>query len=208
MYIRNLRKPSANKNVSKFASQKNRQSILGESPLERDCCLHLEYDTEVIAYESQPKGFYYELDGKKLPYTPDFLVHYVDGSRQFVEVKPYKFTLSLEFKREFKQKKIAAESTGIQLILVTDKQIRTGYYLKNCELIHRYSGCIDGDSRTIKVLGSFKSGTSIKVRELASFFGVTFGTALAMALRLVSLGKLSVDLDSSELNEHSVFMVV
>ncbi|WP_236009459.1 Tn7 transposase TnsA N-terminal domain-containing protein [Vibrio ulleungensis] len=128
MYIRNLRKPSANKNVFKFASHKIQSSTLCESSLEKDCCFHFEYDPEVVAYESQPQGFYYDFNGKTLPYTPDFLVHYKDGTRQFVENKPYKKTLSKEFKAKFKQMQIAAQQLGSQLILVTDKQIRTGHF--------------------------------------------------------------------------------
>lgn len=208
MYIRNLRKPSANKNVFKFASHKNQASILCESSLEKDCCFHFEYDSEVVAYESQPVGFYYDFEGKQLPYTPDFLVRYIDGTSQFVENKPYKKTLTKEFKKKFKQRQIAARRLGIELILVTDKQIRAGYFLKNCQLVHRYSGCIESDLLTDKVLDCFDERLSMKVNDLASLLCVTIGSVLAAALRLVSIGKLWVDLDSNEINAHSVFGVV
>ncbi len=38
MYVRNLRKPSANKNVYKFVSLKNGCTIMCEGSLEYDCC--------------------------------------------------------------------------------------------------------------------------------------------------------------------------
>lgn len=72
MYVRNLRKPSATKNVYKFASSKNRGVILCESSLERDCCYHLEYSKDVISFQSQPEGFYYSSGNKRCLYTPGF----------------------------------------------------------------------------------------------------------------------------------------
>ena len=46
MYIRNLRKPSPNKNVFKFASTKISDVIMCESTLEFDACFHHEYKDE------------------------------------------------------------------------------------------------------------------------------------------------------------------
>jgi hypothetical protein len=64
MYVRNLRKPSPNKNVYKFVSSKNRCSVMCESSLEYDCCYHLEYSDDVVRYESQPKGYRFSYQGK------------------------------------------------------------------------------------------------------------------------------------------------
>jgi hypothetical protein len=89
VYIRKLRKPSPNKNVYKFASAKQKAAILCESSLEKDCCYHFEYDPDVVSYESQPRGFYYKFEGKTLPYTPDFLTLYRDGTQEYVECKPH-----------------------------------------------------------------------------------------------------------------------
>ena len=112
MYIRNLRKPSPNKNIFKFASAKNQGSIMCEGSLERDCCYHFEYDPNVVSFESQPRGFFYDFDGKQLPYTPDFFVVYDDGCHSFVEIKSYSKTLSKEFKLKFQSRKRAAELLG------------------------------------------------------------------------------------------------
>ncbi|WP_305815291.1 hypothetical protein [Photobacterium leiognathi] len=67
MYIRSLRKPSPNKNIYKFSSLKNRDAVMCEGSLERDCCYHFEYDPDVVHYESQPEGFYYDFHGEKRP---------------------------------------------------------------------------------------------------------------------------------------------
>lgn len=143
MYVRNLRKPSATKNVYKFASSKNRSVILCESSLERDCCYHLEYSKDVFSFQSQPEGFYYSSGNKRCPYTPDFLVRNQDGSEYYLEVKPLAKTFSEDFKHSFALKRIAAQHQGKPLVLVTDKQIRNGVYLENLNLIHRYSGLVD-----------------------------------------------------------------
>lgn len=119
MYVRNLRKPSATKNVYKFASSKNRSVILCESSLERDCCYHLEYSKDVISFQSQPEGFYYSSGNKRCPYTPDFLVRNQDGSEYYLEVKPLAKTFSEDFKRSFALKRIAAQHQGKPLVLVT-----------------------------------------------------------------------------------------
>jgi hypothetical protein len=67
MNIRNLRKPSPNKNVFKFASTKVSDAIMYESRLEFDACFHHEYNDEIESYGSQPEGLKYGFNGKILP---------------------------------------------------------------------------------------------------------------------------------------------
>lgn len=207
MYIRNLRKPSPNKNIYKFSSIKNRDTVMCEGSLEKDCCYHFEYDPDVTRYESQPEGFNYDYNGKTLPYTPDFLVSYLDGTFEYVEVKPYSKTLSKKFKQEFSARKEAANRRGFCLVLVTDKQIRNGFFLKNSELVHRYSGCISGDELSIKVYSYLISQSSVQISELASSIGESVGRVFASVLRLVAVGKVFVDLDTTRLSENTTVTV-
>ncbi|WP_305812118.1 TnsA endonuclease N-terminal domain-containing protein [Photobacterium leiognathi] len=207
MYIRNLRKPSPNKNIYKFSSLKNRDAVMCEGSLEKDCCYHFEYDPDVVQYESQPEGFYYDFDGKKRPYTPDFLVTYLDGTVEYVEVKPHSKTLSKKFKQEFSARKEAVSQKGFDLVLVTDKQIRDGYFLKNTELVHRYSGYISGDELALKVHSYLMSLSKIKIHDLATSIGESVGRVFASVLRLVALGKAFVDLDIAKLSESTIVSV-
>ena len=207
MYIRNLRKPSPNKNIFKFASAKNKDTIMCEGSLEKDCCYHFEYDSDVVSFESQPKGFLYDFGGKQLPYTPDFLVIYTDGCYSFVETKPYSKTLSKEFKLKFQARKQAAKKLGFDLILVTDKQIRTGNFLTNSEMVHRYSGCIGGESLTDTVLEELLISKSIKICDLAQRISSSVGEVFASVLRLISVGKARTDFDLEVLNENSIISV-
>ncbi|HAS8506105.1 Tn7 transposase TnsA N-terminal domain-containing protein [Vibrio vulnificus] len=207
MYIRNLRKPSPNKNIYKFASSKNKQTILCEGSLERDCCYHFEYDSDVVSYESQPEGYYYEYDGKQLPYTPDFLVNYICGYCCFVENKPYGKTLSKEFKQKFESRRLAAKCLGFDLILVTDRQIRKGFFLENSRLVHRYSGCIDSDKLSITIYEMLSAFNLIKIDELAYKANLSISSVLAIVLKLVSQGKVWIDLDSARINETTLVEV-
>lgn len=74
MYIRSLRKPSPNKNVFKFASAKVSETIMCESSLELDACFHHEYNDCIKVFCSQPEGFYYDFEGKRLPVMPFYTV--------------------------------------------------------------------------------------------------------------------------------------
>ncbi|MDF2152886.1 TnsA endonuclease N-terminal domain-containing protein [Vibrio sp. CAU 1672] len=204
MYIRDLRKASPNKNVFKFASVKNKESVMCESSLERDCCYHFEYDREVVHYESQPEGYFYEYCGKRFPYTPDFLVTYIDGDCRFVEIKPYDKTFDKDFQRKFEARKRAAEKLGIQLILVTDRQIRNGYFLKNCELVHRYSGCIEDNNLIPVVYEYLCTVKEAKIYELAESLKVSICDVFVSVLRLISRGVASTDLDLCALSESSI----
>lgn len=207
MYIRNLRKPSPNKNIYKFSSLKNQDVVMCESRLEKDCCYHFEYDPDVVQYESQPEGFYYDFNGKKRPYTPDFLVIYHDGTLEYVEVKPYSKTLLKTFKQEFSARKEAANRRGFGLVLVTDKQIRDGYFLKNVELVHRYSGCIAGDELTTRVYSYLIAQNTMKISDLADSIGESIGRVFASVLRLIAVGKAGVDLDIAQLSESTTVSV-
>ncbi|WP_318513811.1 Tn7 transposase TnsA N-terminal domain-containing protein [Photobacterium leiognathi] len=208
MYIRNLRKPSPNKNIYKFSSIKNQDVVMCEGSLEKDCCYHFEYDPDVVQYASQPEGFYYDFNGKKRSYTPDFLVNYHDGTFEYVEVKPHSKTLSKTFKQEFSARKEAASQKGFGLVLVTDKQIRDGYFLKNTELVHRYSGCIVGDELTIKVYSYLIAQNTMKIRDLADLIGESVGRVFASVLRLIAVGKAGVDLDIAKLSESTTVSVI
>ena len=79
-------KKSAVKNIVRFPSIKANagKSILVESILESKYCLHLEFDSTVESYSSQPQTFTFAVDDEQRTYTPDFEVRYVTGKRQLV----------------------------------------------------------------------------------------------------------------------------
>lgn len=206
MYVRNLRKPSAIKNVYKFSSSKNLSVILCESSLERDCCYHLEYCKDVVSYKSQPEGFYYSSGNKLCPYTPDFLVLNQDGSEYFLEVKPLNETFPDGFKNAFASKRIAAQKLGKPLILVTDKQIRNGAYLENLKLINKYSGLVDFSLSATKIVDELSNIGKMCIRSLAENLKLSIGEVIAVVFRLIGLGRVNIPLDTV-INETSVVSV-
>ncbi|MBD1573702.1 hypothetical protein HC725_10525 [Vibrio sp. S17_S38] len=195
MYVRNLRKPSANKNVYKFVSAKNGCTIMCESSLEYDCCYHLEYSDDVVSFESQPHGYKYFYLGKCHFYTPDFLVHKKDGTFYFIEVKPLSKTFSSEFKYMFYKKQITANELGASLLLVTDRQIRNEIHLNNLKLVHRYSGFIENTIHLENIWSAISQSTSIQIGSLSRTLNLGIGEVLALVLRLIGLGRAKTDLD-------------
>jgi len=207
MYIRNLRKPSPNKNVFKFASTKVDDVIMCESTLEFDVCFHHEYNDLIESFGSQPEGFKYEFMGKTLSYTPDTLISYTDKTQKYHEYKPYSKIASPLFRAEFAAKRAASLKLGIDLVLVTDRQIRVNPILNNLKLLHRYSG-VYGISSIQKELLNFihKSGT-IKLNDISHQIGLPIGEARSFLFALIGKGLLKANLGIDDLTNNPTLWV-
>lgn len=209
MYIRNLRKPSPNKNVFKFASAKVNDVIMCESSIEFDACFHHEYDNDVTSFASQPKGFKYRFKGKNLPYTPDALIIYKDSSERFHEYKPYSQTSCPIFREKFAAKRTASiELLGIDLILVTDRQIRVNPILNNLKLLHRYSGVYGVSYVQKELLNLIKHSGFIKLNDICELYGLPLGETRASLYALLHKGLLKTDLGREDLNKNPTFWAV
>jgi len=200
MYIRNLRKPSPNKNVFKFASTKIGNAIMCESTIEFDACFHHEYNDAIISYGTQPEGFKYEFRGKSLPYTPDTLVLYADNIEKYHEYKPYNQISNPIFREKFAAKKEASLRLGRDLILVTDRQIRVNPILNNLKLLHRYSGVYGINNIQHELLNIIRKSGSIKLNDASSQLGLTIGEARSFLFSLIHKGFLKADLGCEDLN--------
>lgn len=202
MYIRNLRKPSPNKNVFKFASAKVGEAIMCESALEFDACFHNEYNDAIESYGSQPEGYKYNFNGKSLPYTPDTLVRYIDKSERLHEYKPYNALSSPLFRAKFTARKEAALQQGIELILVTDKQIRINPILNNLKLLHRYSGVYEVNSIQFELLHAIQLLGKVKLNDIAQQFSLSLGESRALIYNLIHKGHLIADLSNEDLTSN------
>lgn len=200
MYIRNLRKPSANKNVFKFASSKSSDAIMCESTIEFDACFHHEYNESVKSFESQPQGFHYYFNGKKLPYTPDTKIVHDFGAITLHEYKPYSQTSEPIFREKFEAKKEATKQLGTSLILVTDKQIRVEPLLSNLKILHRHSGVYGINEVQSWLLKKIPKNTEISLKELSDKHGLTLGDARSMICSLIGKGLVKADLTSDDLS--------
>ncbi|MBW0298743.1 hypothetical protein B4P00_21475 [Shewanella xiamenensis] len=200
MYIRSLRKPSPNKNVFKFASAKVSETIMCESSLEFDACFHHEYNDCIEMFGSQPEGFYYYFEGKRLPYTPDSIVHFIDGTVKFHEYKPYSKTFDPTFRAKFVAKKAAAQSLGADLILITERQIRVNPILNNLKILHRYSGVYGLNEIQIELLKLIKKTGKISVNDVAAKQSLTLGETRSHLYSLIHKGLIKVNLKQDDLD--------
>lgn len=199
MYIRNLRKPSPNKNVFKFASAKVGEAIMCESSLEFDACFHHEYNENIKYFGSQPEGFYYNFEGKKLPYTPDAVIHYKDGSVKLHEYKPYSKTIDPLFRAKFSAKRETAKSLGTELLLLTENQIRVYPLLNNLKILHRYSGVYGFSATQNDLLNVIKNTGRMSVSEVAKLSSLKIGEARSQLYSLINRGLVKADLIQDDL---------
>lgn len=202
MYIRNLRKPSPNKNVYKFASTKVSSVIMCESSLEFDACFHHEYNDSIESFGSQPEGFKYEFNGKLLPYTPDSLILYKNGVEEYHEYKPYSKISSPLFREQFIAKRAASLELGRQLILVTDRQIRVNPILNNLKLLHRYSGVYGISSIQNELLSFIHKSGVIKLNDISSQIGLPIGKTRSFIFGLMHKGLVKADLGCDDLTNN------
>ena len=63
-----------------FFSHKMNMYVSWESQLERDYCYLLDFNKKIKFFFSQPKTFNFTYSGRKIRYTPDFYIEYIDGS--------------------------------------------------------------------------------------------------------------------------------
>lgn len=197
--MRDLRKPSPNKNIFKFASAKVGETIMCESSLEFDAYFHLEYNESIKIFISQPERFYYDFDGVKAFYTPDSLIHYKDGTMKYHEYKPYSKTFDPIFRAQFVAKKMVAQSLGADLILVTERQIRVNPILNNLKILHRYSGIYDLNTIQIELLKLIKTTGKISISDVAIKLSLPLGEARSYLYSLIHKGLIKTNLNQDDL---------
>lgn len=203
MYIRNLRKPSPSKNIYKFASRKNCSTIMCESGLEFDACFHLEFSPSIAAFESQPIGIKYFVDGKARRYTPDFKVVKTTGEIEYIEIKPERIHTTEKFRNEFEKKRVAYNELGYKLILVSEKQIRSQHLLSNLKTLHRFSNTMLSDVHK-KALELVKKAKSLSISQLAAKLNLIIGDCIATCAVLIGIGAITADLVTEPLCDHSL----
>ena len=122
---RKLPKSSLIRPVIQFYSAKNRAAMYCDSDLEADGLCFLEFAPSVKRYVTQPKSFGWQYQKRKLRYTPDILVEFVNGNYEFIEVKPLALTEESEFAEKFEALQANfSEWQERELRLMTCREIR------------------------------------------------------------------------------------
>jgi TnsA endonuclease N terminal. len=139
---RKITNKGSKKRTGFFPSDKNECLVAYESPLELDYFYLLEFDRDVIRYREQPLKISFVFSNKTHRYTPDLEVQRKSG-KQLVEVKPWdKLQELLKDDLEVSKFKAAANFckyngySGFRI--VTDKEIRSGTYLKNIKYLFSF----------------------------------------------------------------------
>lgn len=167
------------KTICRFPSTKGDKSVvLTEGVLEKDFCYHLEFDNDVVEYQSQPLGYYYYMEDGKHGYTPDFkvLVNTAEGrSELYYEIKERKY-LEEDFEVEFKAKQWPPKNIGKDLILVDDFYIRKQPRLTNLKRVYAAKRRGFPDDVLIKAVTSvFESSEPVTAEILMHLTEISIG---------------------------------
>ena len=124
--------------VGRFPSLKMRRMIAFESLLERDFIYLLDYEAQVEQFEEQPLTIEYQYEDQTLHYTPDF--HLIEaGHPILVECKPDRFVDTEENCRKFAAARAWCDQHGREFRVVTDRQLRAGWRLRNVQRLTAYA---------------------------------------------------------------------
>ncbi|NUW71696.1 TnsA endonuclease N-terminal domain-containing protein [Vibrio mediterranei] len=191
------KKSSAVHNICKFMSLKNDSVIRTMSMLEFDFCFHAEYNPKVTRFESQPFGFKYRFNGRECRYTPDFQICNYDNFSTLVEVKHSSQINKADFRARFSEKqRVAKQEHQKSLILVTEKQIRTGFFLANLKLLHSYSGLRTVTPLQKRLLQIIKKKRFVLLSDVANELCISDDQAVTSALCWLASGDIKADLKS------------
>ncbi|WP_413113344.1 TnsA endonuclease N-terminal domain-containing protein [Thaumasiovibrio sp. DFM-14] len=185
---------SSEKNISRFVSLKTDSIHTVESDLEFDACFHFEFSAQIVAFEAQPLGFEYYLEGKRRRYTPDFLVTYDDSYQPFYEIKPKHIAETDEFKEKFAAQKKYALSIGNDLHVLTEDDIQIYPLLDNLKIIHRYACDEKLNAIQRNILKLFKKYGELRVEQVVQFSSVHSSMLLPALYDLVAKQLLTIDM--------------
>ncbi|KVX03041.1 TnsA endonuclease N-terminal domain-containing protein [Shewanella frigidimarina] len=139
MKERELKKTSKVMPRINFVSIKNNATRFCDSELEVARLLQLEFDDDIISYNTQPSSFFYTAYGKQNRYSPDTIIQHRVKGVYFEEVKP-----SSELNKEINIEKFKLLSPfftdicGNELSLVSEKEIFNGDNIANLKRLYRY----------------------------------------------------------------------
>lgn len=195
--------------VSGHFSFRKEKSISFESTLEMDLLTLLEFNANVLDVIEQPTTIEYtNSNGRRVTYTPDFLVYfktqtspYIDhrfSKPLLIEVKPHdilckKFT---ELKPKFKIATKYAHANGYVFKIYDERRIR-GQELNNIKFLKRYANEIFDTYETERILSHLhKVGHTAIDHLLLSLYATDIqqGTALRHIWNMLSTQQLSCDI--------------
>ncbi len=125
-------------NIGNFSSCKMETSFRYNSLLQKDFMYWLEFDTDVLSYDTPAITVNYQSNGKEKSHTPDFqVVRY--QKKQIIEVKSQKTVESEKYIQLYKMLSGLYDETGWTFVVLTELEIRREPILSNIKLLYGYA---------------------------------------------------------------------
>jgi TnsA endonuclease N terminal len=106
--------------------------------LQKDFMYWLEFDTDVLSYDTPAITVNYQSNGKEKSHTPDFqVVRY--QKKQIIEVKSQKTVESEKYIQLYKMLSGLYDETGWTFVVLTELEIRREPILSNIKLLYGYA---------------------------------------------------------------------
>jgi hypothetical protein len=136
---RKLKKTSKVMPRINFVSIKNNATRFCDSELEVARLLLLEFDDDIISYNTQPSSFFYTAYGKQKRYSPDSIIQHRLKGVYFEEVKPRnKLDKEVNIEKFKLLSQFFMNICNNELSLVSEKEIFDGDNIANLKKLYRY----------------------------------------------------------------------
>ena len=123
--------------VGNFSSCKMGTSVSYNSLLQKDFMYWLEFDPDVLSYNTPAISFDYYSNGRQKRYAPDFQV-VRRQKKQIIEVKSQKVIESDEYQRLYQFLSDICDETGWTFVALTELEVQREPLLSNIKLLYRY----------------------------------------------------------------------
>ncbi len=124
--------------VGNFSSCKMGTSLWYSSSLQRDFMYWLEFDLDVLSYNTPAISFDYHSNGKLKHYVPDFQV-VRRQKKQIIDVQSKEVIESDKYRRLYQLLSDICDETGWTFIAITQSEVRREPILSNIKLLYRYA---------------------------------------------------------------------
>lgn len=195
---------SAVANIFRFTSINKSEPVIVESYNEYLACYHLEFSFVVDDYAAQPKKFRFKDDetGKNITYTPDFWVRLKSGHEFYIEVKEFAETQEDKFIQRWGKIQRKLQDMGLEIKLLTDRDLNRGKMPENLKLLHRYLSKNTINEDQIKIVELIKK-EPLTLNEISQKIAISLINTKSLILNLVARKLLTFKL-YEEFTEYSV----
>jgi hypothetical protein len=146
-----------------------KREVYYPSSIAADLLYGLEFFQHVVWYSEVVEKIRWEMDdGSFHTYTPDYIIHLIDGIKIIVECKPED---KVDAEHTLQQRAIGAAwalQNDHSFILITETELRAGFLLKNLIYLYRYAHLHLSIPKLERILNRLRAmGGKATIRELS-----------------------------------------